>query len=220
MSAHRLLTVKALLRFGQAPLWMPYACGGYSEWGNVQGASNWVSPFLPFYLLLELRHALRAELVGTLLISALGTWLFAGEFTRSVAARTFACLVFVANGRFALQAATGHLWHLQYCYVPWVFWAFERSLAERRPALGPLCVGGVAFASMVYAGGIYPLPHTALLLVVYALARAALEKTWRPLVAVAALGALGVGLSAPKLLSVALDFGERPRRVPSTEAID
>jgi hypothetical protein len=220
MSAHRLFTVKSLLHFGQAPLWMPYACGGFSEWGNVQGASNWVSPFLPFYLLLELRHALRAELVGTLLISALGTWLFAGEFTRSVAARTFACLVFVANGRFALQAATGHLWHLQYCYLPWVFWAFERLLAERRFAVLPLGVGALAFAMMVYAGGIYPLPHAALLLGVYALGRAALEKDVWPLLALGALGVLSVGLAAPKLFAVLLDFGERPRLVPSTEAID
>ena len=220
MSAHRLLTVKSLLQFGQAPLWMPYACGGYSEWGNVQGASNLVSPFLPFYLLLELRHALRVELVGTLLISAFGTWLFAGEFTRSVAARTFACLVFVANGRFALQAATGHLWHLQYCYLPWVFWAFERLLIEKRFAPRPLTVGAVAFAMMVYSGGIYPLPHAALLLGVYALGRAALDKDGWPLLALAGLGALSVGLSAPKLFAAALDFGERPRLVPSTEAID
>src|SRR6188768_124526 len=220
MSAHRLLTVKALLRYGQLPLWMPYACGGFSEWGNVQGASNLVSPFLPFYLLLELRHALRVELAGTVLISALGTWLLAGQFTRSAAARAFACLVFVANGRFALQATTGHLWHLQYCYLPWVFWAFERLLAEKRLATAPLLLGGAAFASMVYAGGIYPLPHAALLLGVYALARAALEKSWRPLVCLSALGGVGVGLSAPKLFAVALDFGERPRLVPSTEAID
>jgi hypothetical protein len=201
MSAHRLLTVKALLQFGQLPLWMPYGCGGYSEWGNVQGASNLVSPFLPFYLLLELRHALRVELIGTLLLSAVGTWLLAGEFTRSIAARTFACLVFVASGRFALQAATGHLWHLQYCYLPWVFWGFERLLAEKRLALRPLCVGAVALAAMVYAGGIYPLPHAALLLGTYGLARAALDKDWRPILALAALGGLSIGLSAPKLFA-------------------
>jgi hypothetical protein len=220
MSAHRLLTVKALLQFHQLPLWMPYACGGYSEWGNVQGASNLVSPFLPFYLLLELRHALRVELVGTLLLSAVGTWLFVGQFTRSAAARTLACLVFVVDGRVALQAATGHLWHLQYCYVPWVFWAFERLLGARRLAPWPLGVGAVAFALMVYAGGIYPLPHAALLLGAYALLRASLDKSGWPLLALGALGVLAVGLAAPKLFPVLLDFGERPRLVPSTEAID
>jgi hypothetical protein len=220
MTAHRLLTVQALLRFGQLPLWMPYACGGYSELGNVVGASNLVSPFLPVYLLLELRQALRVELLGTLLISALGCWRFAGEFTRSAALRAFVCLVFVANGRFALQAATGHLWHLEYCYLPWAFWAFERLLARERLELGPLCIGASALALMLYAGGIYPLPHTVVLLGVYALVRAGLSRSWRPLIALAALGALALGLSAPKLLPIAIEFGERPRLVASTEAID
>ncbi len=220
MSAHRLLTVKALLEFGQLPLWMPYACGGFSEWGNVQGATNLVSPLLPAYLLLELRHALRVELVVTTLISAAGTWLLASTFTRSAAARTLCCLVYVASGRFALQASTGHLWHLQYCYLPWVFWAFERALAFERPPLRYLVIGGGAFASMVYSGGIYPLPHAALLLSVYACARAAVDKSARPLLLVGALGVLGACLSAPKLFAVALDFGERPRLVDSPEAID
>jgi hypothetical protein len=219
MSAHRLLTVKSLLGFGQLPLWMPYGCGGYSEWSNVQGATNLVSPFLPAYLLLELRHALRIELVGTGLIAALGTWQLAGLFTRSVVARTFACLVFVANGRFALQAATGHLWHLQYCYVPWVFWGLERLLGSRRLEPTPLVIGGGALSLLVYSGGIYPLPQAALLLGVYAALRAALDKSWWPLLALGALGALGIGLSAPKLFAVLLDFNERPRLVPSTEAI-
>lgn len=220
MSAHRLLTVKALLQYGQLPLWNPYACGGYSEWGNVQGATNLVSPFLPFYLLLDLPHALRVELVGTTLLAAGGTWLLAGEFTRSVAARTFACLVFVVNGRFALQAATGHLWHLQYCYLPWVLWGFERLLRDERPRLRYLCCAAGAFAALVYSGGIYPLPHSALLLTVYAAARAASERTWRPVLALVAVAGFAIGLSAPKLFSIALDFNERPRLVPSTEAIN
>jgi len=220
MTAHRLLTVKALLRYGQLPLWMPYACGGFSEWGSVMGASNLVSPFLPAYLLLELRQALRVELVGTLLISAAGTWLLAGQFTRSAAARTFACLVFVANGRYALQTATGHLWHLEYCYTPWVFWAFERLAAERRGlAFRPWCVGAAALALMLYGCGIYPLPHTVLLLGAYACLRAGLTRDFRPMIALAAIGALSVGLAAPKLFAIWVEFGERPRLVASTEAI-
>lgn len=220
MSAHRLLTVKALLEFNQFPLWMPYGCGGYSEWGNVQGASNLVSPFLPAYLLLELRHALRVELYGTVLLSALGSWLWFGRFTRSTAAKTLACLLFVSNGRFALQAATGHLWHLQYCYLPWAFWAFEGLLAEKKPLrLRWLVVGGAALASMAYSGGIYPLPHAALLLGVYACARCVVDRSLAPASRLALMGLCGLGLAAPKLFAVAVDFSERPRLVPSTEAI-
>jgi hypothetical protein len=141
MTAHRLLTVRSLLRYHQLPLWMPYACGGYSEWGNVVGGTNLVSPFLPLYLLFELRLALRLELLGSLLISAAGSWCLAAQFARSAALRAFACLLFVANGRWALQAATGHLWHLEYCYLPWAFWAFERLLTARRLGGKPLLIG-------------------------------------------------------------------------------
>ena len=220
MTAHRLLTVRSLLRYHQLPLWMPYACGGYSEWGNVVGGTNLVSPFLPVYLLLELRLALRLELLGTLLISAAGCWCLAGQFTRSAALRAFASLLFVANGRWALQAATGHLWHLEYCYVPWVFWAFERSLSSTRLAPAPVLGGAVALASMVYSGGIYPLPQTALLLGFYAALRAAIERNPRPLRELAVIGVAALGLSAPKLIPIVIEFGERPRLIDSTEAID
>lgn len=220
MTAHRLLTVRSLLRYHQLPLWMPYGCGGYSEWGNVVGAPNLVSPFLPLYLLLELRLALRLELLAALLVSAAGSWCFAAQFTRSAGLRALSCLLFVANGRWALQAATGHLWHLEYSYVPWGFWAFEQLIRSRALRLGPLSVGASALAAMVYGGGIYPLPQTVLLLGAYAALRSALERDLEPLRSLAALGALAIGLSAPKLFPILIEFGERPRLIASTEAID
>lgn len=222
VSAHRFITVKALLEFGQLPLWMPYACGGFSEWANVQGAPNLVSPFLPAYLLLELRHALRVEIVGTLLLSAAGAWMWARTFTKSPALCAFVCLIFAVNGRWALQASTGHAWHLYYAFTPWTFYFFERATEGR---LGPirlsdLVLGGSSVALMVYSGAIYPLPQTVVLLAVYASARALLERSLRPIAVGAWIGAIGVGLSAPKLLPILTDFGERPRLTPSTEFID
>jgi hypothetical protein len=226
-SAHRALTVKALREFGQLPLWMPYACGGFNEWANVQGSPNLVSPWFPFYWLLDLRHALRVEVVGTLLLSATGTWLWAGTFTKSPAARGFACLVFVANGRWALQAATGHTWHLYYAFMPWVFYAYERATvhgvghgALRMLPPGHILLGGVALALMVYHGAIYPLPHTVLLLALYASARALAERSLRPILAGGLLGIAGFGWAAPKLVPMLIDFSSRPRPVDSHEVID
>src|SRR5262245_52223452 len=117
-STHRYLVIKSLREFGQFPFWNPYTCGGYPEWSNVQGTPNLVSPWFPFYLLLELRYALRIEIIGTTLLSAIGTWLLAGMFTKSPAARAFACLLFVVNGRWAMQTTTGHAWHLYYAWMP------------------------------------------------------------------------------------------------------
>jgi hypothetical protein len=221
ISAHRYLAIKSLREFGQFPFWNPYACGGYSEWANVQGGANLVSPWFPVYLFADLRYALRLELVGTALLSAIGTWLWASVFTRSAAARAFACLVFVVNGRWALQAATGHAWHFYYAWVPWTFWFYERALACRsQRRFWDVLLGGATIALMIYEGAIYPFPHTVLLLGVYALARAVTSRSLTPLWVGAGFVAVGFGLAGPKILPTLYDFGERPRLVESTEFID
>ena len=127
VSAQRYITLKSLREYGQLPFWNPFACGGHSAWANVQGASNLVSVFLPAYWFLDFRHALRVELVSTVIVGLLGVWFWAGRFTRSAALRGLLAVVFCLNGRWAMQAATGHAWHLYYAYTPWVFWAFERA---------------------------------------------------------------------------------------------
>ena len=73
---------------------------------------------------------------------------------------------------------------------------------------------------LVYAGGIYPLPHTVLLLGIYAAGLAIAERSARPLIALAEVGAIGVGLSAPKLLPLLDGFKKAPRIIASTESMD
>jgi hypothetical protein len=75
-------------------------------------------------------------------------------------------------------------------------------------------------ALMVYSGGIYPVPQTAFLLVVYALVLAIVTRRWRPIGNVLAVGAIGAGLSAPKLLPILESLSRYPRLVLSTESID
>jgi hypothetical protein len=221
ISAHRYLAIKSLRQFGQFPFWNPYACGGYSEWANVQGGSNLVSPWFPVYLLADLRYALRIEVVGTALLSAVGTWLWASVFTRSAAARALACLVFVVNGRWALQTTTGHAWHFYYAWVPWTFWCYERALATAsRARFCYTLLGAGTISLMIYEGGIYPFPHAVVLLGVYCLARAAFARSLAPLLIGAAFVLAAFGLTGPKIMPTLFDFSERPRLVESTEFID
>src|SRR5882672_7785900 len=115
-TAFRYLVVKSLKSYHQFPFWNPYGGGGYTAWGYVESDTNVVSPWLPFYLLLDLRRALRVEVTGMALFSAVGTWFLAGRFTSSVAGRVFACALFVVNGRWALQATSGHSWHWYFAW--------------------------------------------------------------------------------------------------------
>lgn len=223
MQAQRYLAIKSLLKFHQFPFWNPYACGGFDAWGNIQGDTNVVSPWFLAYLVLPLNLALRVEVVGIVLISALGTWLWAGRFTRSAALRAFVCVVFVVNGRWALQAATGHAWHLYYAWMPLTLYFHDSAMGATPSA--PIRYRGVVYcgiciALMVYSGAIYPLPHTALLLGLYALVLAISWRTPKPLLIGILAGAIGFGLSAPKLLPVLENVARFPRLVESPEAID
>ena len=73
---------------------------------------------------------------------------------------------------------------------------------------------------LVYAGGIYPLPHTVLLLGLYAVGVAWAEKSLRPLTTLAGTGLLGVVLSAPKLLPMIDVFLKYPRLIDSKETLN
>lgn len=215
-AAYRYITPLSL-KHGEGPWWQPWFCGGVPAFGYSEGAPNLVSPYLPFYLFADVRTALRFEVLGQALLAFAGCWLFAGVFTRSVALRALLGALFVLNGRWALQAAVGHLWHLQYAFMPWAFYFYERSLAPERFRFAVAL--GVTLALCCFLGGIYPLPHTALLLGLYALWRAACDRSWLPLGRLVVAGASALGLSAPKLFAVADQMRVIPRLIESNEVI-
>lgn len=224
METHRALVVKALRDFHQFPLWQPYACGGHPNWGGFESGSTVVSPWLPFYLTMTLPHALRVEIWGSAVLSAIGAWLLAGRFTRSPALKALVVVAFAVNGRWALQITAGHTWHLAYAFTPWTLYFYDRAAftdpSRGRPRLRDRVLMAVAIAMMVYTGGIYPLPETLFAVASYGVLLAALTRSPRPLCVGLAGGLLGLGFAAPKLLPVLEVMVKHPRLVDSTETID
>ncbi|HEY3819085.1 MAG TPA: hypothetical protein VGL81_18075 [Polyangiaceae bacterium] len=222
MNTQREVVVKTILRFGQFPLWDPYECGGHAAWSSLESDPIAVSPWLPAYLLAPLPIAIRVEIVLSALWGALGCWLLAGRFTRSVALRALLAIAVAVNSRWALQLAAGHTWHLLYGFLPWTLYLFDRAIepgAPVRRARRDVVLAAACIAAMVYGDGIYPVPHTAFLLVVYAAFVARSMRSWRPLRAVAAVGAIAVGLASPKLLPLFEELQRYPRHIASEEAI-
>lgn len=225
MEAHRYLIVKSIRRFGQFPFWDPYGCGGHPSWAGIESGTAVVSPFLPAYLFLKLSWALRIEVLGWALASAMGTWLLAGRFVRSHALKAFVCVLFVVGPRWAYQASAGHTWHMVYGLTPWVLWAFDVGTATDRPHVARLdlrwcALAGALLGLMVYTGGIYPLPQTALLLGLAGLYRGVVQRSIRPLLGVALTGALSVAFSAAKLFPVVDTLRRYPRIIESNEVLD
>jgi hypothetical protein len=214
----------AILRFHQLPFWNPYTCGGYPAWASFAGDNAVTPPFLLAYLALALRVALRVEIVGSIVVSAVGAWLLAGRFTRSPAAQTFAAVLFVGTSRWALQVGAGQTWHMAFAWTPWVLYFLDRAIADwtsvpRWPTRDAALAGG-CFAAMVYTGGIYPLGETMVAVVVYACVCSVLRRDGRPLLSLAAVAIVAFGLSAPKLLPLSAASARFFRPVDSPEAMD
>jgi hypothetical protein len=215
--AYRYVTVASLRGYGEPPWWHPWLCGGFPAFGHPEGATNFVSPYLPLYLLTDVRVAVRLEVLGATLTGLLGAFLLARRFTSSGALCAFVAVVAALNGRWAMQAAVGHTWHLQYAWLPWVLLLFDRAAASGR--LRDAVGAGACLSLMVYMGGIYPVPHTALLLVLYAAALVPALRSARPLLALGVVGATALGFSAPKLAAVHDSLSQAPRLIESTESI-
>lgn len=216
-TAYRYITVVSLKRYHEGPWWHPWLCGGYPAFGDTESATNLLSPYLPLYLLTDIRTAIRLEVVGGALTALAGTFVLARRYTKSAALCALVAALYVLNGRWALQAAAGHTWHLQYGLLPWALWFYERALEPGRlkNAIGT----GAMLACMVLWGGIYPLPHAALILGCYALLQALFTRRVQPLLALGIAAAVAVGLSSPKLFAVFDRLDRLPRLIESREVI-
>ena len=227
MESHRYFVVRAIRAFGQFPFWDPYACGGFPAWGGAESATTVLSPLLPVYLALPLGSAIRVETATLLLALVVGCWFFARSYVAHPLSLAFVCLVGALNSRTALQAAVGHTWHMYYAGTPWVLGAFDRASALQGGAssgrrLYFIGLGSVVFALMVYGGGIYPVPHTALCLIGIALYRGCADRSrprWAPAFIAMGIIAWGALLASPKLLAIAETMALFPRRVASPETI-
>lgn len=224
VETHRYLVSKTILRFHQFPFWNPYACGGHPAWGGFESDPIVVSPWLPAYLFAPFPLALRIEVVGSTVIGAIGAALLASRFTRSRALQALVAALFVLNSRWTMQIAVGHVWHTAYAWMPWVLYYYDRA-AGAAPLLGAprkrdLVLASVFLAMLVYTGGIYPLPHTAIALVAYAALLAVATRSFVPVGRMIACGVLGLLLAAPRLLPIMEVLRRFPRLTDSTETMD
>ena len=121
------------------------------------------------------------------------------------------------GSRWALQVASGHLWHLAYAWTPFALYFLDRAIDEDRRDLAG--AAGAMLALIIYVGGIYPYPHTLMVLWLYALGRAIAARSRRPLALFLFSMFTGIGLGAPKLLPALATMSRFPRLIESNEPV-
>jgi hypothetical protein len=222
MTTQREVVIQTIQRFHQLPFWDPFTCGGHPAWGSLESDPIVVSPWLPVYLRAPLPIAIRIEIIVSAIVGALGAWRLASRFTGSRAVQALFTVVTVVNSRWAMQIAAGHTWHLLYGLLPWILFLFDRAIDPATPrsrAVRDVAWAAGCLALMVYGDAIYPVPHTAFVLVVYAVVVARRTRRWRPITTLAALAGVAAGLSAPKLLPLFAYLQRFPRIIKSDEGI-
>jgi len=215
--AYRYISVLSLRQYGEMPWFSPWWCHGFPAWAYVEGATNILSPFLPLYLLAPIAGAARFEALATSFIGMFGAFLLARRYTRSLALASFVGFLYVLNSRWALQFQAGHTWHLQYAWVPWIFYLFDKSCREG--TLWHAVGAGVMAGLVVTTGGIYPAPHTAVAFPVFLIGLMIADRSWRPLGNAVVMGLSAIGFSAPKLIPLVLLMERFPRLTGSDESL-
>jgi hypothetical protein len=221
MASTRHLVLRSVFDFGQFPFWDPYAGGGVPAWGSPEGGTIAFSPMLLVYRALPLWAAIRAEVILLAICGVWGMWVLAGKTTRDPSLRAFACVTGMLNTRWALQAASGHAWHLYYGLFPWcMVLGYDCVFAPHARTAGVVFRTAALLAFLVYCGGIYPLPHSVLALMLYIAVMSRALRTRVPLLRFAGAGILALFLAAPKLLPLVDTMRRFPRLVESRETID
>lgn len=119
----------SLLRETTIPHWNPYAFSGNVSQANSQTATFY-PPFL-FFLLLPQRLAWSWLAMASVLLAAIGTFLFLRELLGSQAAAGFGALVFAFSSAMLVRSQDGLVAGHSIIWLPWVLLAMEWVLTKR-----------------------------------------------------------------------------------------
>lgn len=203
---------EALLRYGQWPLWNPYYCGG-SEF-MAHHFSHFPTPIFAIELVFGTVLGAKISIVAYLAIGMAGVYQVCRRIfgLEAVPSLTAACIAML-SGTYAFHLAEGHINHLSYCYLPWVYLFLE--LAFERLRFAPLA--GIFLALAILEGGYYSATHTALFATLLSIFRTVQSRSPAPGAALALLASCAFMISAPKLLPAMEFFLDFPRVVDSDE---
>jgi len=197
---------KAVVEFGQLPLWDPYYCGGLDLLGTPQ--SRHMSPT---FLLSLLVGTLRAESIiafAMILLGLEGTYRYARSRGASHLGAALAAPVFAISGLFAYSPALGWTNFFGFELIPWAAWGVRRAM---RGSVVGVAITAIAFAWMTGFGGTYSVPFAALFCAFEAIDALVSLKSVRALKMAALAGALALALSAVRLWPIVHTLAMAPR---------
>lgn len=186
-----------ITRYHEFPHWNPYECGGLPLWDNPQAPLGAPLVWPMFFL-----GTTKMMAWWYIIHSALGfgcMWLFARrELTLSRAAAFVASAAWAFAGFHQQHYSGGHFTFVPFLYFPLGILLWRRAAEDMRCAVGL----GVLVAWMIYEGGVYPLPHLAVILAVETMMRVRPKNALQIAKAGAVVVVVGLSLGASRFLPV------------------
>lgn len=155
-----------VVRYHEFPLWNSYECGGLPLWDNPQAPLG--APLIwPIYFIGTLK-TMHLWLVVHTMLGFVSMWLLARrELRLSRGAAFVAAGAWAFSGFFQNHLPGGHFVFASFEYFPIGILFWRRAENDLRMAIGL----GLLVALMIYEGGIYPIPHLAVILGIETLTR-------------------------------------------------
>ena len=209
--------VKVIKEYGQLPLWNPWSHGGMVLFQNSQ--VPFLTPFTFLYLFLDVPGAMKISILLHYVIALLGMYLLGRRLFKinSFFLILLASSIFVFNSFISLHLTVGHAWMLPFAYIPFIFLFFEEYVRYRRNTY--LILSAVGISLMIFEGGIYPVPLTALFFIIYSIFRYLTTVNKNYPLSLIRLGALSFLLSSVRLIPLIDYISAHPRLTSGFEII-
>jgi len=194
--------------YGQLPLWNPWRAGGQPS--LAQPGSLFLSPVTPLVFLVGVLPAFKLMLVVLFVVGCMGLWTLAGYLGLSGPARLVPAVVCFGSSAYPLCVSGGlpH-WLFAMTLLPWLFLFHRRAMDGARFILP----AGLFYAGLVFWGGLDRAVQVPLLLGIDALCVAFSRRSATPLLALAAVLALGVSLAAVRVAPILEIYLAYPREM-------
>lgn len=128
IAADYLVGRDSILKYGQWPLWNPYAGGGLPIIGDV--ATFCLSPLFPLILLFGPVVGIKLIALACLIIGLIGTFKLAREWGIKTTGAYLAAFIFMFSSHLSLRIAQGNMEYYGQCWLPWIL-LFASRLIEK-----------------------------------------------------------------------------------------
>lgn len=202
---------ETVLRYHQFPLWTPYYCGGNVMLANMQ--ARFMSPTSLVVLIFGTVIGLKLEIWLHILIAMMGMYLLSKKLGLGKYSSYLPPVLFMFSGMYVFHLTVGHTWFMAIAYLPFALLFYLKGMEKIKYGI----LSGAFIALMILEGGVYPAPHTTLLLVILSILFSLKLKSLAPLKVLGITILFTFLFSAVKLVPTLEFFRDYPRLVESVD---